>query len=90
MPKELKVTDNEVIVVITTVYFERLRDVLAVTSKRTISNYLMWRSVLIASSFLSSEVRYRKIAYLAQQSEQKEQESSSPLWKECVSYTSST
>lgn len=90
MPEDMSVTENEVVVVITPVYFERLGEVLEATPKRTIANYLMWRSVLIASTFLNTEVRYRKLTYLASQSDQKEQEASSALWKECIGYTAST
>lgn len=86
----MAVTENEVIVVITPVYFERLGAVLEATPKRTIANYLMWRSILIASTFLNTEVRFRKLSYLASQSDQKDQEASSALWKECIGYTAST
>lgn len=90
MPQDLQVTEKEVIVVITPVYFERLKSVLESTSKRVIANFFMWRSVLIASTYLSHEVRLRKMSYIALQSNQDEQESYSPLWKECVGYTAST
>lgn len=90
MPNDLQVTEKEVIVVITPIYFERLKSILESTPKRTIANFLMWRSVLIASTFLNNEIRFRKMSYLASQSEQDEQDSYSPLWKECVGYTAST
>lgn len=88
MPKSMPVTENEVIVVITPVYFERLAEVLKNTTKRTIANYFMWRSVLIASTFLNDQVRYRKLSYLGSVSDS--QQTSTPQWKECIGYASST
>lgn len=43
MPKDMKLSPTEVVVIVTPVYFERLADVLEKTSKRTIANYFMWR-----------------------------------------------
>lgn len=87
MPKGMVLTENEVVVVVTPVFFERLAALWTTTPSRTVSNYLIWRSILVASTYLNSEVRYRKLNYLAAQSDQNTHEASSPLWKECIGYT---
>lgn len=91
MPKDLKLTEKESINVMSPIYFERLKEVLEMTSKRTIINYMIWRSLLLSSTFLNNEVRMRKNKFLISQRSQNEMlDTYSPLWKECVSYTAST
>lgn len=43
MPTDMKITSDEIVVVVTPVYFDRLAEVLEKTSQRTIANYFMWR-----------------------------------------------
>lgn len=61
----MKLPPTEVVIVVTPSYFERLAEVLNSTSKRTIANYFMWRSVIVASNFLNDQVRIRKVAYMS-------------------------
>lgn len=46
MPKDMKLSNDEVVVIVTPSYFERLAEVLEKTPKRTIANYFMWRFVV--------------------------------------------
>ena len=43
MPKDMKITQDEIVVVVSPAYFDRLTEVLEKTSNRTIANYFMWR-----------------------------------------------
>lgn len=92
MPENIQLTENEEIVVVSPIYFERLADVLASTTKRTIANYFMWRSLGVASNFLNDQVRMRKVIYLSSMSQSDGQpgQSGTSQWRECVSYTSAT
>lgn len=93
MPTSIKLTHAEVIVVVTPIYFERLADVLANTSSRTIANYFGWRSFLVSSNFLNDQVRIRKIQYLGAvtgNGDGQPGQGGTAQWKECISYTTST
>lgn len=92
MPDNIQLPSNEVVVVVTPVYFERLASVLAVTSKRTISNYFIWRSLVVSTNFLNDQVRFRKVAYMSSMSEGDGQpgQGGTTQWKECITYTAST
>lgn len=43
MPNDMKITPDEVVIVSTPVYLERLNEILQRTSKRTIANYFAIR-----------------------------------------------
>lgn len=92
MTENIQLTENEEIVVVAPIYFERLADILASTSKRTIANYFMWRSLGVSSNFLNDQVRMRKVMYLGSMSQSDGQpgQSGTTQWRECVSYTAAT
>lgn len=93
MPKSIKLTQAEVIVVVAPIYFERLADIMANTSKRTIANYFAWRSFIVSSNFLNDQVRIRKIQYLGAitgNGDGQPGQGGTSQWKECISYTTST
>lgn len=93
MPKSIKLTHAEVVVVVTPIYFERLAEILAKTSKRTIANYFCWRSFIVSSNFLNDLVRIRKIQYLSAitaNGDGQPGQGGTSQWKECISYTTST
>lgn len=43
MPTDIKIALDEIVVVVTPVYIDRLAEVLEKTATRTIANYFMWR-----------------------------------------------
>lgn len=85
MPDGLTLDENEEIIVIAPDVFKRLGPVLKNTTKRTIANNFMWRTVLAASDFLSEDIRRKKNAFFRIVSGQEE---TAPRWKECITYTS--
>lgn len=93
MPKEIKLSQTETVVVVSPIYFERLAAILENTPKRTIANYFAWRSFIVSSNFLNDLVRIRKIQYLGAVtggSDGKPGQAGTSQWKECISYTTST
>lgn len=93
MPKNMKLPYDEIVVVVTPIYFERLAEVLNNSTKRTIANYFAWRSFLVSSNFLNDQVRIRKIQYLSTitgNGDGQPGQSGTSQWKECISYTTST
>lgn len=57
LPIGFKVTENETVINAAPKFFEKLRDVLNTTSKRTIANYLVWRIVLVMAQTLTADLR---------------------------------
>lgn len=93
MPKGMELPESEVVIVVTPSYFEGLAEVLNTTSKRTIANYFMWRSVIVASNFLNDQVRIRKVAYMSAMSggvNGQPGQGGTTQWKECITYTTQT
>lgn len=43
MPTDMKIKPDEIVVVVSPVYFDRLAEVLEKTPKRIVANYFMWR-----------------------------------------------
>lgn len=84
LPEKVRVNENEVIIVNSPKYFEKLGKLLATTSNRTLSNYLIWRTVDYASYYLSMAVRKRQLAFSTVTTGKKEYP---PRWKECISMT---
>lgn len=86
LPTSVPIDENDMIVIMVPTYFEKLGDVLAKTSKRTISNYLTQRVVMYGGKYLTHEIRKRRLQYVTSlygvQSEE-------PRWKECVYNTRS-
>lgn len=95
MPDDLQLPESEIITVSSPDYFKRLAGVLAVTSKRTIANFFVWRSALGASNFLTDQIRMRKIGFLLAMSsggkgESGQGQGGTTQWKECTTYTAAT
>ncbi|XP_031626240.1 neprilysin-2-like isoform X3 [Contarinia nasturtii] len=93
MPKDMKLSQTETVVVVAPVYFERLAAILENTPKRTIANFFAWRSYIVSSNFLNDQVRIRKIQYLSSvtgNGDGKSGQAGTSQWKECISYTTST
>lgn len=93
LPNGMRLSKDEVIVVVSPIYFERLASVLENTTKRTIANYFSWRSFIVSSNFLNDQVRIRKIQYLAAMTgngDGQPGQGGTLQWRECISYTTST
>jgi membrane metallo-endopeptidase-like protein 1 len=78
---EIKIDENEKIVIASPEYLENLGNLLTKTDKRTLGNYLAWRAAKASMIYLNEEARkirhrYRKAiqGILVQ----------SPTWKRCV------
>lgn len=85
LPTGLDVDESEIVTNSVPTYFKELGNILNVTSKRTIANYLLWRAVLTTSGTLTSELRQRKLEfYKAVYGLQGEE----PRWKECIQFAS--
>lgn len=84
LPSGLTVDENEIVINDVPVYFRDLDLILKSTSKRTISNYFIWRTVKYSSSFLNNELRKRKVEYNTATLGAKVDH---PRWKECVTIT---
>lgn len=84
LPEKVRVDENEVVVVNSPKFFQQLGKLLAATSNRTLSNYLIWRTIDYASYYLSMEVRKRQLAFSTVTTGKKEYP---PRWKECISMT---
>lgn len=92
LPASMRLTETETIVVASPAYFDKLAEVFETTTKRTIANYFMWRSIMVASNFLTDQVRMRKIFYLSSISSGEGQpgQGGTSQWKECTTYTAAT
>lgn len=84
LPESMTLEQIEVIWGRPPIYLEKLSELLNKTSKRTIANYFMWRTVLFASEYLTDDLRYKRHKF--------EMSTSFlrwiPRWKQCISLTS--
>lgn len=85
LPTGLKVKENEIAINSEPQYFEQLGNILNATSKRTMSNYLLWRAVLATSGTLTNQLRELKLDFYKTVYGIQSQE---VRWKECIQYTS--
>lgn len=84
LPDKVRVDENEVVIVNSPKYFDQLGQLLTKTSNRTLSNYLIWRTVDYAGYYLNMAVRKRQLAFSTVTTGKKEYP---PRWKECISMT---
>lgn len=84
LPNGLAVDDNEIVLNVVPTFFRHLGEILNTTPKRTIANYLMWRTVLTTSGRLGRELRQYKIRFFAEVKGQLEE---TIRWKECAAFT---
>lgn len=86
LPDVSQVTEDETIIVYDVPFFEQLGDLLKVTSKRAIANYMMWRVAADSTNHLTDKLKKRQLEYagaiIGQQSEE-------PRWKECIDLVTS-
>ncbi|XP_076028904.1 M13 family metallopeptidase neprilysin 2 isoform X2 [Oratosquilla oratoria] len=81
MPEEIKITNEEPVVVNVPEYFKNLAKLLMRTPKRTISNYLLWRVTKSTVAFLSEDIRDLQFQYSKKLTGKAVRES---RWKECM------
>lgn len=80
-PAASRVTKDEVIIVFDEPFFEQLGDLLQVTPKRTIANFIMWRVAAASTDYLTNQLRKRQLEYY---SVLNGQQTEKPRWKECL------
>lgn len=86
LPDVSQVTEGETIIVYDVPFFEQLEELLKVTPKRAIANYIMWRVAADSTNYLTDKLRKRQLEYamaiIGQQTEE-------PRWKECTDLVTS-
>lgn len=86
LPQGLNVDDNEEINIQDTKFFGQLGELVNSTPKRTIANYVLWRTIYSMTDCLSEQIRDVEFQYnKAVNGIMKRMEH----WKECVSRTNS-
>jgi predicted metalloendopeptidase len=85
LPPNIKVNENETIIVSVPSFMTELGKLLEITPKRTIANYVMWRITGFSSFFLTDELRKRQLQYSTVLSGKQDEE---PRWKECIDIVS--
>lgn len=78
------IDENEVVIVHDVAYIEKLHGILQATPKRTIANYIAWRSVLLSSDMLNDILHQRLQQFLATTTGMLK---SDPRQTECVKQT---
>ncbi|XP_052270674.1 neprilysin-1-like isoform X2 [Dreissena polymorpha] len=78
-----KVDQSEMIVVFTENYLIKVVDLVKITDKRVVSNYILWRLILLfipelTTAFQEIQNEYRKVMHEVTQSK--------PRWNKCVEY----
>lgn len=63
LPTNLTVYENETIIVLAPPFFDKLGNLLATTTSRTIANYLMWRLTDSVSDYLSDNFRKLELKF---------------------------
>lgn len=85
LPESIALEQIEVVWARPPIFLEKLNDLLNKTSKRTIANYFMWRTVLFASEYLPDELRYKPHKFDVSTSFHRW----TPRWKQCIGHTNS-
>lgn len=79
-------TEDETVIVYDLPFFEQFDELLKVTPKRAIANYIMWRVAADSTNYLTDKLRKRQLEYamaiIGQQTEE-------PRWKECIDLVTS-
>ena len=85
LPEQLTVDENELIIVSVPSFFDRLGPLLTKTTKRVVSNYMIWQIHGYAVPFLSEKFRMRHLQYETVTTGIQEMK---PRWKACVDLNS--
>lgn len=86
LPDQLNVTQDEIVVNTVPSFFEALTSLLETTPKRTMSNYLIWRTIEFGIVYSTKELRDIQQEYVRAETGQMEME---PRWRECIDVVSS-
>ncbi|KAL1513423.1 hypothetical protein ABEB36_002838 [Hypothenemus hampei] len=78
---DIRVTEDEIIVVSIPKYITDFEALIARTPKRVQANYVMWRAAASSVSYLSEELRKRQLEYSTIVTGRTEREA---RWKECI------
>lgn len=85
MPDDVQVNANETVVVTVPTFFEQLAPLLERTPKRTVANYLLWRTVEMTAIYASDDLRDLLHEFERVQTGQQEK---TARWQECIDTTS--
>lgn len=86
LPDHLNVTDAEIVVNTVPTFFAALGDLLKITPKRTIANYLVWRTIESIILYSTKELRAIQQEFNRVENGQMEIEQ---RWRECIDVVSS-
>ncbi|XP_034935733.1 neprilysin-2-like [Chelonus insularis] len=81
----IEVDENEIINVKAPNFFKNFEDLIIITPKRTIANYIMQRVAAGSVSFLNDEIRKKQLQFSRVVTGKTERE---PRWMECISIVS--
>lgn len=84
MPSDVTIDENEPVVVGLLEFFEQLEGILKNMDKRTVANYLIWRSIFTVSKNLNKEMLELRLKFSEILDGKKKQE---PLHIECIAST---
>ncbi|XP_070505178.1 neprilysin-2-like isoform X2 [Chironomus tepperi] len=85
LPDISQVTEDEIINVSVPSFFNALQSLLEQTSKRTLANYIFWRATESSSTYLTKQIKSRKLQYTKVLTGKQQDE---PRWKECMNLAS--
>jgi neprilysin len=86
LPKDVRIDNDEVIIVVDKNFFTQLGIILKDTPKRTMANYVMWRITQISSLYLTEDLQKRDLKY---KMDVRGTQDIEPRWKECVNVVTS-
>lgn len=86
LPDNLNVTEEQIVVNTVPTFFASLADLLKITPKKTLANYLVWRTVEFMVFYSTKQLRYIQQEFNRVENGQLEIEQ---RWKECIDVVSS-
>lgn len=87
MPSEVALDENEPVALGLLEFFERLEEVLKNMEKRTVANYLIWRSIFSVSQYLNEEMLQLSLEFSETMNGKRKQK---PLHIECIGHASNS
>lgn len=87
MPSNVTVDENEPVALDLLEFFERLGGILNNMEKRTVANYLIWRSIFTVSKYLNKEMLELNLKFSEVLDGKKKQK---PTHIECIAYTTNS
>ena len=82
IPKHIGIDDSEEVLYMGTDFLEKFGELIEITPKRTVANYLFWRMADFSVDYLSKNIRLVKLRFEEKLSGTKSLDQG---WKKCVS-----